>query len=57
MTGYTVLTVKNGTEALLALKSYDRPLHLLLTDVVMPEMNRREFFNIVAEKHKSIKVC
>ena len=37
--GYTVLTAANGDEALLMLERYERPLHLMVTDVVMPGMS------------------
>ena len=34
--GYTVLEAGNGAEALLVLERYERPVHLMFTDVVMP---------------------
>jgi two-component system, cell cycle sensor histidine kinase and response regulator CckA len=40
--GYTVLTAKDGTEALAIAKRSDEPIHLLLTDVVMPKMRGPE---------------
>ncbi len=36
--GYKVLSASNGTEALEVAEKYDGPIHLLLTDVVMPGM-------------------
>ena len=44
--GYTVLEARHGIEALLASAKYVGPIHLLLTDVVMPQMSGPE----VAEK-------
>ncbi|MCX6546380.1 MAG: response regulator [Acidobacteria bacterium] len=40
--GYTVLTASNGAEALLLLERHDGPVHLMLTDMVMPGMSGRE---------------
>ena len=37
--GYLVLAASNGVEALSVARSLERPVDLLVTDVVMPEMN------------------
>jgi len=37
--GYTVLTAGDGEEALEVAERYRGPIHLLLTDVMMPRMN------------------
>ncbi len=54
--GYTILAAENGAEALTVLASHNGPLDLLLTDVVMPDMNGRDLFTRVAEKCPGIKV-
>lgn len=40
--GYLVLTARNPAEALAVAKEHGQDIRLLLTDVVMPEMNGRE---------------
>ncbi|MBU0728481.1 MAG: response regulator [Proteobacteria bacterium] len=49
--GYTTLMAATPDEACLLVEKYDKPIHLLLTDVVMPTMNGRELM----EKVEAIK--
>lgn len=39
MNGYTVLEASRGVDALQICQQHEGPIHLLLTDVLMPEMN------------------
>jgi signal transduction histidine kinase/ActR/RegA family two-component response regulator len=49
--GYTVLTAKDGAEALTIAEISDEPIHLLVTDVVMPKMRGPE----LAKKLKGLR--
>jgi PAS domain S-box-containing protein len=54
--GYRVLMAANGDECLQRLRSSDEPVHLLLTDVVMPGMNGRELFAQLSTLRPGLKV-
>ena len=42
--GYTVIAAQNADECLRLARQHNGPIHLLLTDVIMPRMNGRELF-------------
>ncbi len=54
--GYTVLEAGNGAEALALADRWSGPIHLLLTDVVMPQMNGRELSERLVERRPGLKV-
>ena len=54
--GYTMLEAANGEEALAAGANREEPIHLLLTDVVMPRMSGRELAEGLAQLHPETKV-
>lgn len=54
--GYTVIGAKDGYDALELEKNYSQPIHLLLTDVVMPRMNGSELAPLIKKKRADIKV-
>ena len=54
--GYTVLEAPSGPEALERAKDFQGPIHLLLTDVVMPEMSGPELAVHMAALRPGIKV-
>ena len=54
--GYTVLSAAGGDEALALLERHEHPVHLLLTDVVMPGMNGRALADRVGERWSGMKV-
>ena len=54
--GYTVLEARKGDEALVLAELHEGPIHLLLTDVVMPEMSGREVAQQLLLLRPEIKV-
>lgn len=54
--GYQVLSASGGDEALAVMECHSGPVHLLLTDVIMPGMSGKELFLRVREKLPEIKV-
>jgi CheY-like chemotaxis protein len=53
--GYKVLSAVAPAEALTIAREYNRPIHLLITDVVMPGMNGRELKEAIAPLYPDIK--
>lgn len=54
--GYGVLQAASGAEALDLISRYPHPLHLILTDVVMPGMNGRELADRLALLRPDLKI-
>jgi PAS domain S-box-containing protein len=54
--GYTVLEAPTGKDALMIASKRQAPIHLLLTDVVMPEIGGRELAEQFAEFRPASKV-
>lgn len=54
--GYTVLAARHGPEALSLCEHYHEPLHLLVTDVVMPQMSGHELAQHLLQLRPELKV-
>jgi CheY-like chemotaxis protein len=54
--GYRVLEASHGDEALRILRAHREPIHLLLSDVVMPSMSGPELARLVQLEHSGIRV-
>jgi PAS domain S-box-containing protein len=54
--GYTVLAAPSGPDALRLAAAHAGPIHLLLTDVVMPEMSGRDLMHRLAATRPGLKV-
>jgi two-component system, cell cycle sensor histidine kinase and response regulator CckA len=54
--GYKVLEAANGGAALLLCERHQGPIHLMITDVIMPEMSGRELTDRLAGLRPEMKV-
>jgi PAS domain S-box-containing protein len=54
--GYKVLAAESPEKCMEIVRSYNRPVDLLLTDVIMPGMNGKELYEIIKSMRPGIKV-
>jgi CheY-like chemotaxis protein len=54
--GFTVMAAPSGSEAMALLETFDRPLDLLITDIVMPGMIGPDLARLVLERHPQTQV-
>ena len=56
ISGYNVLAAGLGSEAISLCKEYKRPIHLIITDLVMPKMSGRELVKQLKSLRPEMKV-
>ena len=54
--GYNVMEARHGGEALLLCERHPGPIHLMVTDVVMPQMSGKELADRLAPLHPEMAV-
>ena len=54
--GYSVLDARFNSEALVVLRQYQGPIHLMIADVMMPGINGREVAEMLAPSRPTMKV-
>jgi CheY-like chemotaxis protein len=54
--GYTVLEAADGREALTVAGEYADPIHLVLTDVVMPEVSGRQLAEVLGRQRPGLRL-
>ncbi|MGH9467949.1 MAG: response regulator [Terriglobales bacterium] len=54
--GYTVLAAANGSLALEVARAHRRPIHLLISDVAMPQMTGLELARQISLLHPAVKI-
>ena len=52
--GYTVLEAVNGEQALQIAREHGKPIHLLLTDIIMPKVSGTELARELAKKYPDL---
>jgi two-component system, cell cycle sensor histidine kinase and response regulator CckA len=54
--GYRVLTALSGREALRTAESYAGEIHLVISDVIMPDLNGKELFEQLSEVRQGLAI-
>jgi DNA-binding NtrC family response regulator len=56
LSGYTVLEARNGEEAIAVAQEYQGPIHILLTDLVMPRMGGKRLATVMTRARPDLRV-
>ena len=54
--GYTVLTAQNGQDALRVAEQFDKPIRVLVTDIVMPKLRGPELAKELKQRYGDLRV-
>jgi two-component system, cell cycle sensor histidine kinase and response regulator CckA len=54
--GYFVLEAKNGEDALQVMQAHHSPIHLVITDVMMPEMDGAELVSMLRDWYPRLRI-
>jgi len=54
--GYCVISARNGEDAIDAVAAYAAPIHLVVTDVIMPKMGGRALFDTLRRWYPRLRV-
>ena len=54
--GFKVLVARDGAEALIKFEKYPEEIHLLLTDVVMPQMSGNQLAELLVKARPGLRV-
>jgi two-component system cell cycle sensor histidine kinase/response regulator CckA len=54
--GYTALTARDPHQAIAVSREHEGPIHLLLTDIVLPKMDGRSLFDFLSKERSEMKV-
>lgn len=55
--GYQLLTARDGLDALDRVQNFKGPIHLLLTDVVMPNLSGKDLSAEIKKRHPETRIC
>ncbi len=53
--GYNVLEAENGEQALAVCRQYEKSIHLIISDVIMPQMGGRDLERAILKLNRNIK--
>jgi two-component system cell cycle sensor histidine kinase/response regulator CckA len=54
--GYTIITARNGRDALSVMEDYAEKIRLVITDLVMPEMGGLELSRAIKSRYPSVEI-